>query len=74
MISRRSANDLGSLQLDLRSDPGEGDSRMQRLGRMAPIRSAALNILRANSGSVRNVSQALYANTLKRDRLFAFGV
>jgi len=41
---------------------------------MARIRSAALDILRANGGSVRNVSQALYANTLKRDRLFVLGI
>lgn len=47
---------------------------MQRPGMMARIRSAALNILRANGGSVRNVSQALYANTLKRGRLFVFGI
>lgn len=47
---------------------------MQRPGMMARIRSAALNILRANGRSVRNVSQALYADTLKRDRLLVFGI
>ncbi len=44
-----------------------------RPGMMARIRSAVLNILRADGDSVQNVNQALYANALKRDRLPAFG-
>jgi predicted transposase YbfD/YdcC len=44
---------------------GEDDSRIrQKPGGMARIRSAALNILRANG--VQNVSQALYINALIR--------
>src|SRR3954471_15115439 len=44
-------------------DVGEDDSRIrQKPGAMARIRSAALNILRANG--VQNVSQALYINAL----------
>ena len=51
---------------------GEDDSRIrQRPGGMARIRSAALNILRANG--VQNVSQTLYANALSLDRLFMLG-
>jgi len=51
---------------------GEDDSRIrQRPGGMARIRSAALNILRANG--VQNVSQTLYINALDLDRLFALG-
>jgi hypothetical protein len=38
---------------------------------MARIRSAALNILRANG--VWNVSQALYINALNLDQLLALG-
>jgi hypothetical protein len=42
---------------------GEDDSRIrQKPGAMARIRSAALNILRANG--IQNVSQALYINAL----------
>ena len=52
--------------------PGEDDSRIRhRPGAMARIRSAALNILRANG--VQNVSQALYINALNLDRLLALG-
>src|SRR3954462_15888959 len=44
-------------------DVGEDDSRIRhRPGAMARIRSAALNILRANG--IQNVSQALYINAL----------
>src|SRR3954466_10708691 len=44
-------------------DVGEDDSRIrQKPGAMARIRSAALNILRANG--IQNVSQALYINAL----------
>jgi predicted transposase YbfD/YdcC len=51
---------------------GEDASRIrQKPGGMARIRSAALNILRANG--VRNVSQALYVNALNLDRLLALG-
>jgi predicted transposase YbfD/YdcC len=51
---------------------GEDASRIrQRPGGMARIRSAALNILRANG--IQNVSQALYVNALDLDRLFALG-
>jgi hypothetical protein len=51
---------------------GEDDSRIRtRLGGMARIRSAALNILRANG--VQNVSQALYINALNLNRLLALG-
>jgi predicted transposase YbfD/YdcC len=51
---------------------GEDDSRIrQSPGVMARIRSAALNILRANG--VQNVSQALYINALNLDRLLALG-
>jgi len=51
---------------------GEDDSRIrQQPGGMARIRSAALNILRANG--VQNVSQALYINALNLDRLLALG-
>ena len=51
---------------------GEDDSRIRhKPGGMARIRSAALNILRANG--VRNVSQALYVNALDLDRLLALG-
>jgi hypothetical protein len=38
---------------------------------MLSIRSAALNILRANG--VQNLSQALYINALNLDRLLALG-
>jgi predicted transposase YbfD/YdcC len=51
---------------------GEDDSRIRyKPGGMARIRSAALNILRANG--VQNVSQALYVNALNLDRLLALG-
>jgi predicted transposase YbfD/YdcC len=51
---------------------GEDASRIRHQpGGMARIRSAALNILRANG--VRNVSQALYINALNLDRLLALG-
>jgi predicted transposase YbfD/YdcC len=51
---------------------GEDASRIrQKPGAMARIRSAALNILRANG--VQNVSQALYVNALNLDRLLALG-
>jgi predicted transposase YbfD/YdcC len=51
---------------------GEDDSRIrQRPGGMVRIRSAALNILRANG--VQNVSQTLYANALNLNRLLALG-
>jgi hypothetical protein len=51
---------------------GEDDSRIRhRPGAMARIRSAALNILRANG--VQNVSQALYINALNLDHLLALG-
>ena len=51
---------------------GEDDSRIrQKPGAMARIRSAALNILRANG--IQNVSQALYINALNFDRLLALG-
>jgi hypothetical protein len=51
---------------------GEDGSRIRhRPGGMACIRSAALNILRANG--VQNVSQALYINALNLDRLLALG-
>ena len=51
---------------------GEDDSRIRhRPGGMARIRSAALNILRANG--VENVSQALYINALNLDHLLALG-
>jgi len=51
---------------------GEDDSRIrQQPGGMARIRSAALNILRANG--VQNVSQALYVNALNFDSLLALG-
>jgi predicted transposase YbfD/YdcC len=51
---------------------GEDDSRIRhRPGGMARIRSAALNILRANG--VQNVSQALYVNALNLDHLLALG-
>jgi predicted transposase YbfD/YdcC len=51
---------------------GEDASRIRhRPGGMARIRSAALNILRANG--VQNVSQALYVNALNLDRLLALG-
>jgi predicted transposase YbfD/YdcC len=51
---------------------GEDASRIRHQpGGMARIRSAALNILRANG--VRNVSQALYVNALDLDRLLALG-
>src|SRR3954471_18941676 len=44
-------------------DVGEDDSRIrQKPGAMARIRSAALNILRANG--IQNVCQALYINAL----------
>ena len=50
----------------------EDDSRIrQSPGVMARIRSAALNILRANG--VQNVSQSLYINALNLDRLLALG-
>src|SRR3954463_1463664 len=53
-------------------DVGEDGSRIrQKPGAMARIRSAALNILRANG--VQNVSQALYINALNFDRLLALG-
>src|SRR3954466_1997434 len=46
-------------------DVGEDDSRIrQKPGAMARIRSAALNILRANG--IQNVSQALYINALNQ--------
>src|SRR5918993_3141861 len=49
---------------------GEDDSRIRHQpGGMARIRSAALNILRANG--VENVSQALYINALNLDHLLA---
>ena len=51
---------------------GEDGSRIrQKPGGMARVRSAALNILRANG--VENVSQVLYVNALSLDRLLAFG-
>jgi predicted transposase YbfD/YdcC len=51
---------------------GEDGSRIrQKPGAMARIRSAALNILRANG--IQNVSQALYINALNFDRLLALG-
>jgi len=51
---------------------GEDGSRIrQKPGGMARVRSAALNILRANG--VQNVSQALYVNALSLDRLLALG-
>jgi predicted transposase YbfD/YdcC len=51
---------------------GEDDSRIRHQpGGMARIRSAALNILRANG--VENVSQALYVNALNFDHLLALG-
>jgi predicted transposase YbfD/YdcC len=51
---------------------GEDGSRIrQKPGGMARIRSAALNILRANG--IQNVSQALYINALNFDRLLALG-
>src|SRR3954468_6747002 len=53
-------------------DVGEDGSRIrQKPGAMARIRSAALNILRANG--IQNVSQALYINALNFDRLLALG-
>ena len=51
---------------------GEDGSRIrQKPGAMARIRSAALNILRANG--IQNVSQALYINALNLDHLLALG-
>ena len=51
---------------------GEDASRIrQKPGVIARIRSAALNILRANG--IQNVSQALYINALNFDRLLALG-
>jgi predicted transposase YbfD/YdcC len=51
---------------------GEDDSRIRhRPGGMARIRSAALNILRAND--MQNISQTLYVNALDLDRLLALG-
>jgi predicted transposase YbfD/YdcC len=51
---------------------GEDGSRIrQKPGVIARIRSAALNILRANG--IQNVSQALYINALNFDRLLALG-
>jgi predicted transposase YbfD/YdcC len=51
---------------------GEDGSRIrQKPGAMARIRSAALNILRANG--IQNISQALYINALNFDRLLALG-
>ena len=51
---------------------GEDASRIRtRPGVMARIRSAALNILRANG--VQNVSLALYANAVSFDQLLALG-
>src|SRR3954469_23442450 len=53
-------------------DVGEDDSRIrQKPGAMARIRSAALNILRANgiilrANGIQNVSQALYINALNQ--------
>jgi predicted transposase YbfD/YdcC len=53
-------------------DVGEDGSRIrQKPGVMARIRSAALNILRANG--IQNVRQALYVNALNFDRLLALG-
>ena len=53
-------------------DVGEDGSRIrQKPGGMARIRSAALNILRANG--IQNVNQALYINALNFDRLLALG-
>jgi predicted transposase YbfD/YdcC len=51
---------------------GEDNSRIRhRPGGMTRIRSAALNILRANG--VQNVSHALFVNALNLDRLLALG-
>ena len=51
----------------------EDDSRIRRRpGVFARLRSFALNILRA--GGVSNVSEAVYANALSLDRLFAYGL
>ena len=49
----------------------DGSRIRQKPGAMARIRSAALNILRANG--IQNVSQALYINALNFDRLLALG-
>ena len=51
---------------------GEDASRIRtRPGIMARIRSAALNVLRANG--VQNISLALYADAVSFDRLLALG-
>ena len=51
---------------------GEDASRIRtRPGMMARIRSAALNVLRANG--VQNVSLALYANAVSFDQLLPLG-
>ena len=54
------------------ANASEDDSRIRtKPGVFAQLRSLALNLLRANG--VGNVSEAIYANALRLDRLLALG-